>query len=104
MPMIPVEGPELVEETLVLQVLGILFHPQRAVGRYEGAFGSELETGPGAVGAGRRRRGDANQQKNPYSGRSVVKHGLIPASRLVIEMAPMVQTDRRMMQQQKWQR
>src|ERR1700693_5980144 len=102
MSMTPVEGPELVEETLILEVFGILFHPQRAVGRYKRVFDAELETGPRAVGTSRRRRGDAKQQQNPYCGRSVVKHGSIPGSRLVIETVTMVQADRRMTQQQKW--
>ena len=51
MPVIAVEGPELVKETLVFQVFGILFHPQHSVGRCKSVFGAELETGPGAVGA-----------------------------------------------------
>jgi hypothetical protein len=47
--------------------------------------GIQLLTGRGAVGTRRRRRGDNKQQQNPYSPRSVLKHGLIPGSRLVIE-------------------
>jgi hypothetical protein len=104
MPMIPVEGPESVEETLILEVFGILFHPQRAVGRYKRVFDAELETGTGTFGTRRGRRGDAKQQQNPYCERSVVKHGSIPGSRLVIETVTMVQADRRMTRQQKWQR
>ena len=69
--------------------------PRVENGRNGRVFGAKLETGPGAVGAKRRRR-DASRQQNPYSGGPVVKHGLIPASRFVIEAVPTAQTDRRM--------
>jgi hypothetical protein len=58
MPMIPVEGPKLIKETLILQVFGILFHSQRPVGRYKSVIHTEFEAGPGPVGTRRRHRGD----------------------------------------------
>jgi hypothetical protein len=64
-------------------------------------FGAELEAGRGAVGKRWRRRDDAENQLNPNYQRFVVKHRLIPGSRLVIETVPAVQTNRRMTQQQK---
>jgi hypothetical protein len=77
--------------------------PRVENGRNGHVFGVKLETGPGAFGASRRRR-DAGQPQNPYSGGPVIKHGLIPASRLAIEAVPKVQTDRRMTRHEKWQR
>ena len=58
----------MVKVTPILQIPGILFHPHRSVGRYDSVFGAELETGPGTIGKRRRRRDDAKNQQNPYSG------------------------------------
>ncbi len=76
MPLIPVEGPELVEDSLIFQLFRILLHPQAVVGGRDGLLGVELETGFGAVSMSRCRRGNAKQQQNG-SPEAMIKHCLI---------------------------
>ena len=59
--MVFVEGPELEQETLIFQVLGILLHPDRSVGGCKGRFSVQFEAGPGAGSTSRCYRGDAKQ-------------------------------------------
>ena len=65
MPVIPVEGPELVQQTLIFLRFGILLDPHCLVGGFLSVFCLQLETGPGAFSTGRGRRGDGKPQQNP---------------------------------------
>jgi len=76
MPVIPVEGPEPAENSLIFQLFRILLHPQALVGGGDGLLGAELETGFGAVSMSRCRHGNAKQQRKG-SPKSMIKHCLI---------------------------
>src|SRR5258708_22773384 len=59
MPVIGVEGPELVQETAVFRALGILLDPHLLVGGCLSVFCVQLETGAGAFSTGRRHGGES---------------------------------------------
>src|SRR5664279_3261186 len=94
MPMISVEGPELKHVSAVFRILGILLQPQRSVGGFEDlGVPDQFEIGLGAIrSAGRRHRGESKPKRNPCFSWFVVKHRLIPGSRLVTEGVPEVRT------------
>src|SRR5260370_5798555 len=59
MPVIGVEGPELVQEIAVFRALGILLDPHLLVGGCLSVFCVQLETGAGAFSTGRRHGGES---------------------------------------------
>src|SRR5207302_2694338 len=74
MPMIGVEGPELIKETAVSPAFGILLDPHLPIGGCgHGVVCVQFETCPGTISISRCYRGDAKQQQ-PCSLYSGVKH------------------------------